>query len=296
MITSYNSFALQNKILLKIENEIVTSLDVENEKNYLKALNPNINNLDIKRLNLISKNSLIREKIKEIEILKYTETIKLDEEFLNTLIEQRYSRLNLSNKEDFINYLKTYNIDINTIQKKLSIEALWNQLIYQKFFEKVKIDKENLEEQIINKNKRDQTNLLLSEIVFKIKSKEELNEKYSEILKDIKKEGFESAALTHSISDSSSVGGKLGWINLNSLNETINKELIDLGKKEISKPIFTPNGYLIIKIDDIKFIEKNYDKDAELNNLIKIKTNEQLNQQSIIYFNRLKKNSNIDEY
>ena len=296
MITSYYSFALENKILLKIENEIVTSLDVENEKNYLKALNPNINNLDIKRLNLISKNSLIREKIKEIEILKYTETIKLDEEFLNTLIEQRYSRLNLSNKEDFINYLKTYNIDINTIQKKLSIEALWNQLIYQKFFEKVKIDKENLEEQIINKNKRDQTNLLLSEIVFKIKSKEELNEKYSEILKDIKKEGFESAALTHSISDSSSVGGKLGWINLNSLNKTINKELVDLEKKEISKPIFTPNGYLIIKIDDIKFIEKNYDKDAELNNLIKIKTNEQLNQQSIIYFNRIKKNSNIDEY
>ncbi len=296
LITSHYSFALENKILLKIENEIVTSLDVENEKNYLKALNPNINNLDIKRLNLISKNSLIREKIKEIEILKYTETIKLDEEFLNTLIEQRYSRLNLSNKEDFINYLKTYNIDINTIQKKLSIEALWNQLIYQKFFEKVKIDKENLEEQIINKNKRDQTNLLLSEIVFKIKNKEELNEKYSEILKDIKKEGFESAALTHSISDSSSVGGKLGWINLNSLNKTINKELVDLEKKEISKPIFTPNGYLIIKIDDIKFIEKNYDKDAELNNLIKIKTNEQLNQQSIIYFNRIKKNSNIDEY
>ena len=108
--------------------------------------------------------------------------------------------------------------------------------------------------------------------------------------------GFESAALTHSISDSSKVGGKLGWINLNALNETINKELINLKKKEISKPIFTPNGYLIIKVDDIKLIKKNYNNDDELKKLIKIKTNEQLNQQSILYFNKIRKNLNIDEY
>ena len=78
LIATSKSLALENKIVLKIENEIITSLDIVNEKNYLIALNPNIKNLDANRLKKISKDSLIREKIKEIEILKYTETIKLD--------------------------------------------------------------------------------------------------------------------------------------------------------------------------------------------------------------------------
>ena len=128
-----NTNALENKIVLKIEDEIITSIDIENEKNYLKALNPNIKNLENSRLNLISKNSLLREKIKEKEILKFTEEIKLDENFLNSLIEQRYVRLNLSNKNQFLNYLKKYSIKLETIEKKISIEALWNQLIYQYF-------------------------------------------------------------------------------------------------------------------------------------------------------------------
>ena len=146
-----NISALENKIITKIENEIITSIDIENEKNYLKALNPNIRNLDKNRLNLVSKNSLIREKIKENEILKYTDEIKLDEKFLNSLIEQRYSRLNLNNKDQFLNYIEEYNLNIKTIEKKISIEALWNQLIYQKFSKNIKIDKNNLLKEIKKK-------------------------------------------------------------------------------------------------------------------------------------------------
>ena len=80
-----NISALENKIIAKIENEIITTIDVENEKNYLKALNPKIKNISEQKLNLISKNSLIREKIKKNEILKYTDKITLDEMFLNRL-------------------------------------------------------------------------------------------------------------------------------------------------------------------------------------------------------------------
>ncbi len=290
-----NISALENKIVTKIENEIITSIDVENEKNYLKALNPNIRNLDKNRLNLVSKNSLIREKIKENEILKYTDDIKLDEKFLNSLIEQRYSRLNLNNKDQFLNYIKEYNLNIKTIEKKISIEALWNQLIYQKFSKNIKIDKNNLIKEIKTKLAQGEKNFLLSEILFKIKNKRKLKEKYSEIVKDINKENFESAALIHSISDSSEVGGKLGWIKQSSLNKTINTELVNLEKGNITKPIFTPNGYLVLKIDDIKYIKKEYDEKKELNELIKLKTNQQLNQQSIIYFNKIKKNTTINE-
>ncbi len=295
LIYTNNIKALESKIVLKIENEIITTVDIENEKNYLKALNPKIKSLDENRLNLISKNSVIREKIKENEILKYVENIKLDEYFLNGLIRQRYSRLNLNNKDEFLNYIRNYNVDIKTIEKKISIEALWNQIIYQKFSKNVKIDKAELEKQIIKRNKENEKNLLLSEIVFKVNNKQDLNKKYNQIIKDIDNENFESAALEHSISDSSRVGGKLGWIKLNSLNKTINEELVDLKKGEITKPIFTPNGYLVLKIDDIKFIKTKYDKNTELNELIKTVTNQQLNQLSNIYFNKVKKNTNINE-
>ena len=291
-----NVHGIENRIIVKIENEIITSIDIENEKNYLKALNPNIKNLDNDRLNMISKNSLIREKIKKKEILKYVKQIEIDEKFLNSLIKQRYSRLKLDNKKQFLNYIKNYNLDIKTIEKKISIETLWNQLIYQKFNKNIKIDKKKLIEEIKIKFEEDEKNYLLSEIVFKIENKDNLNKKYSEILKDITKDDFESAALIHSISDSSVLGGKLGWIKESSLNKKIRNELLNFKKGELTKPIFTPNGYLLLKIDDIKYIKKKYDQITELNELIKIKTNQQLNQQSIMFFNKIKKNTKINEY
>ena len=140
---------MENKIVLKLDNEVITTIDIENE-NYLIALNVEIKNLDETKLNEISKNSLIREKIKEKEILKYVDTIELKQEFLDQLIQQRYSRLNLKNREEFLNYLKDFNLELKSIENKISIEAVWNQLIYQKFYKNVKIDKK-LEEQVIKK-------------------------------------------------------------------------------------------------------------------------------------------------
>jgi len=295
LIISNNANAIENKIIIKIENEIITTIDIENEKNYLKTLNPNIKDLENNRLNLISKNSLIREKIKENEILKYVENIKLDEEFLNRLIAERYSRLNLSNKSQFLSYLENRKINIDTIEKKISIEALWNQLIYQKFYKNIKIDNTKLKQQIKKEINKKEKNFLLSEILFKIDNKENLDKKYLEILQFVNKESFESAALTFSISDSSSLGGKLGWIKESSLNKVINEELVNLKKGDVTEPIFTPNGYLVLKIDNIEFLKQKFDEEARLKELIKTKTNQQLNQQSIIYFNKVKKNTNIYE-
>ena len=290
-----NISALENKIIIKIDNEIITSIDIEEEKNYLKALNPNIRKLDKDRLNLISKNSLIKEKIKENEILRYTDGIALNEKFLNQLIMQRYSRLNLNNKDQFIDYLKKYNINIKTIEKKISIEALWNQLIYQKFSKNIKIDKNSLLKEIKTKFAEGEKNLLLSEILFKVNNKKNLKHKYSKIVEEVKKGNFESAALIHSISDSSNIGGKIGWIKQSSLNKSISSELENLKKGSITKPILTPNGYLVLKIDDIEYIKKEYDEKKKLDEIIKLKTNQQLNQQSIIYYNKIKKNININE-
>ena len=294
-LTQY-SYSLENKIIIKIENEIVTTLDIENEINYLLALNPTFNSLKQEKRKFIATNSLVKEKIKRIEILKYIEEINLDQNFLQTLIQDRYSRLNLKNKKEFINYLKTYDINIKTIEKKISIEALWNQLIYQKYFSKVKIDRNSLEKEIENVFKKGEKNYLLSEIVFEEKNKKKVEQIYSKIMNEIQNQGFENAALIHSVSESASVGGKLGWIKESSLNKIVTQNLSNLEINEITKPIFTMNRYIILKIDDIEFKEIKYDKDKELNNLIKFKTNEQLNQYSNIYFNKIKKNTKIYEF
>ncbi len=288
-------YSLENKIILKIENEIITSIDIANEIDYLEALNPKIKDLKKNELNEIAKNSLIRENIKRNELLKYIEEIKLDQEFLSTLIRERYSRLNLKNKDEFLNYLKNYDVNIKIIEKKISLEALWNQLIYQKFSSKVKIDKEDLLKEINADLNLGEKNYLLSEIIFKLENKKDLNKKYLVIKDTILKVGFENAALRYSVSDSSNLGGKLGWIQESSLNKIIKKNLAKLEKNEITNPIFSPNGYIILKIDDIKFTKKNYDKNKILENLIKSRTNQQLNQFSNMYFNKIKKDTNINE-
>lgn len=291
-----NLYSIENKIIVKIENEIITSLDVENEINYLLALNPTFNNLKKEKRKKIATNSLIKEKIKKIELLKYIEVINLDENFLQKLIQDRYSRLNLKNKKDFINYLQKFEIDIETIESKISIEAIWNQLIYQKYSSKVKIDKVSLEKELDKVFNKGEKNYLLSEIVFEEKNKEKIKEIYSKIKKEIQNDSFENVALTYSVSESASVGGKLGWVKESSLSKIINQNLSNLNKKEITKPIFTMNRYLILRIDDIKYTELKYDKNKELNNLVKFKTNEQLNQYSNIYFNKIKKNTKIYEF
>jgi peptidyl-prolyl cis-trans isomerase SurA len=290
-----NSYAYENKIILKIDNEIITQLDIFNEVHYLKALNPSIKKLEKEKINLIGKNSLIREKIKQKEILKYVKEIKIDQKYLNKLIKSRYYRLNLNSKKEFLDYLKQYNIDLDTIEKKITIEALWNEIIFAKFSAKLKINEEMLRNEIQENKKFKLKSYLLSEILFTLSSKNQLNDKYKTIKEEILINGFENAALEYSDSDSARIGGKLGWIREDALNKIIKKELSSLKVKSITNPIFTPNGYLVLKIEDIKFLEKEYDIEKELKKLVEFKTNQQLNQFSNFYYNKVKKDVTINE-
>ena len=290
-----NVQALENKIILKIDNEIITSIDLLNEIKYISTLNPAVKNLDKDRLKLIGKKSLIKEIIKKNEILKYIDETKIDQKYLKRLIKDRYLKLNFSTEADFLLYLKSNQVDIKEIENKLTIEALWNQLIYSKFSSKLKINKKNLEEKIKKENKRASKSYLLSEIFFNIESKDELDLKYNEIKDAIENISFESAAATYSISDSSNVGGKLGWINEKSLSQDININLKKIKKNNFTKPIFISNGYLILKVNDIRLIKNEFDEKIELEKSINYETNRQLNQYSNIYFNKIKRNLIIDE-
>ena len=288
-----NLIALENKILVKVNNEIITSIDIENEMNYLKILNPQVNNLDKNKLINIAKNSLIREKVKIIALLDIVEEVKVNDEYINNIIKNSYQKIGLNTIDQYNNYLKNNQLKIEYIKNKISIEAIWNELIYKKFNSKVVIDKEQIIDEV--KNNPDKK-MLLSEIVFQIKNQNDLNKKYNKIKNDIQNDGFENAALIHSISNSASSGGKIGWIDNNSLNETIKDALLNLKIGEYSKPILTQSGFLIIKINDTKtnvFNEESIEKKVDA--LIRIKNNQQLNQLSNIYFNKIKKDLIINE-
>ena len=288
-----SALSLENKIVLKIENEIITNIDISNETNYLKALNPNLNNLDANKLMLIGKTSLLRQKIKEIEISKHSMN-EISTDYLNEIIKSIYTKINLNTKEEFLNYLKNFNVKISDIEKKLYHEAQWNQLIYNKFYTKLKINEDEIRKDI-NRNKFTFNSYRLSEIMYTADQNSEAEELYKKIKKSILDDGFENAAALYSTSQSSKNGGDLGWINENSINKKILENISNLKIEEYTNPILVPGGFLILQVKDKKKIEKKIDFEKELDLRIRSLQNQQLNQYSNIYFNKIKKDIVINE-
>ena len=286
------SNALENKILFKINNEIISTIDLYNETKYLSLLNKDLTNLEKDKIFEISKNSLIREKIKEIELLKNYKTLDIDKKYFDQIMNDYSKKMGFENVKKFSENIKINGLDFETIQNKIKIELYWNQLIVKKFLKDVKIDKKKIKEELA-KNLT-QKELLLSEIVFNIDTKSNLEKKLELIQKDIKTKGFSNAALIHGISDTANNGGKLGWIKLSSLNTKIKNELKNIKVGDISNPIVVPGGFLILKIVDQRDVKKNLDTNKAIELAVNEKTNEQLNKLSIVYYNKIKKDIQIN--
>jgi len=294
LIFSTSSKCLENKIITKVENQIITSLDLNNEYKYLVALNPNIKNLKKEDIIKFAKKSILQEKIKKIEIERNFNNPKIPKEFLDKILRNVYSRIGLNSLDDFKKYLIYNNIDFENVKKKLEIEALWNELILIKFSSKIRINNEELRKRIKDNNKFSKS-YLLSEIYFEISNLNELDNKFKEISNAINDKGFDFAALKYSISTTSNFGGKLDWINENSLNKNIRTAIDNLEVNGYTKPINVQGGFLILKINDMKNIKIEIDTEKELAKLVNFEKNNQLNQYSKIYFNKVKKDLEISE-
>ncbi len=290
-LNNKNLIALENKILFKVDNEIITSIDIYEEIKFLKIFNPELNNLNENELFEISKNSILRDKIKKIEIMNFVKELKVEDKFLLQLIKNKYSKIGISSLENFEDQLRKNNLDIKNIKEKFYIELIWNNFIYQKFNKKIVINKEKIKNEILqNPKKERQRELLLSEITFDVSSKVDFKNKYEKILLDIKNLGFKQTALIHSNSDTASNGGIIGWVKEDNLNQNIKKNISELDIGEFTKPIRTSSGFIIIKIEDKKEYLSKFNLDAKMDEVIKFKTNDQLNQFSSMYFNKIKKN------
>ena len=167
---------------------------------------------------------------------------------------------------------------------------MWNELIIKKYSSNVVINKAALKEELLKSSKIQSKEYQLSEIIFEVKNKEEIEKKYKEVIKSINEIGFENSAATYSFSNSAKIGGDIGWINENSLNNNIRKNITSLKVGEFTKPIILSNGILILKLINIKNSETTIDIENELKKAINFERNRQLNQYSKIYFNKIKKN------
>jgi len=286
----------QLKIVMKVDNEIVTSYDIEKEINYLKILNPRINQIDKNELLRIAKRSTIKEIIKKKEILKYKE-LKLQNQQIDGVLDNLISNLNLKSKDQLRDYIKNFDLSIEDLKRKIEIENEWKNLIYSKYINAVKIDKERLIEKIEkDSNEKFLEEYNLSEIVFAKNNVISFDELLKNIQESIEINGFENTANIYSISDSSKVGGKIGWIKKNSLSNQIIKNLKNLQNNEYSSPLEINNNFFIFKINEVRKVKIEIDKKKELDKMMLIETSKQLDKFSNIFYNKIKLNSKISEF
>ncbi len=285
------------KIVAKVQNEIITNIDILNEKKYLLFLNPKLNELDKERINQIAKNSLITEIIKRKELEKYN-SFESSNDIINKIEKNFLRNRNIDSKSEYMQILENKKLSYDAIKKKIQTEALWNQLIYNKFSNNIRVDQDYLKQSILdqyksNKNKYEYN---LSEIFFTDNAGESLDETVERIIANINDIGFENTANLLSISDTSKNGGLIGWINELQISKDIKKNIIMLKEGEISKPIKIGGGYLLIKLNKSRELKQKINIENQLKEMVNKETNRQLNSFSNIYFKRLKKNIQIDEF
>ena len=284
------------QIKYKIDDKIVTNIDILEEKKYLIFLRPNLQKLSDSEITKISENSIVREIIKSKEIDRIFKK-KENKNFTNEIKRNLFLFKGVKSEQEFLKVLKKINLKNKKILKKIEYEGLWNELIFQKYNNLIKIDKEEIKKKLIKnyaKNKRYEYNL--SEILFEIEQDENFDKKYQEIINYVKKNEFKAAATKYSISNSSNRGGEIGWVKETVLSSELIEKLKKLKINEVSEPIRYPNGYLLIKINKKKEMKQKINLEQELGESIKYEKNKQLNQFSLLYYKKLKQNTQIYEY
>tara|TARA_Y100000816_G_scaffold145460_1_gene103219 strand:+ start:3199 stop:4128 length:930 start_codon:yes stop_codon:yes gene_type:complete len=281
-------------IVAKVNQEIITNVDLDFEKRYLVSLNPNLKKLDQNRITEYAKNSLINEKIKRIEIEKKFRIVP-NELLLSKVIGDIYSGIGISSLNEFEIYLSENAVDFQRVKEKISIEIAWNDLVVKTFSNEIEIDENFMRDELEKFDEKNIENLLLSEIIFTINDKNELQAKYEEIQKSISEIGFEETARIYSLSDSRKGGGNLGWIYKNQLSQEIRDGLNKLSIGDYTNPIITSGGFLILKLNDMKIEKIAVDKDAQLQKMIEFERERQFTRFSTLYYKRIYNNAEINE-
>ena len=292
-----NANAKEIIIKYKIGKSIITNKDIENEKRYLISLNNDLLKISKNELNKIAEDSIIRETIKKVELSKYIDFTE-NSEIVADIIQDFYKSAGLKSLNEFEIYLMNNGISLDLVKYKINIESNWNQLIFEKFKDQLSINEEEIKKKLrkdISDKKYSNIEYNLSQIIFEVKSNETFEEKYKTILNSIENQGFKNTSNIYSIAENAKIGGNLGWINKTQLSRKILENINNLKNGEISDPIQISNGFIILMLNEKRKKEKNINFEREFNKLVQREKNNQFNQFSVIYYNKIRQNININE-
>ena len=295
ILFQFNTLNAKIIVKFKVGDEIVTNIDIFNEKKYLIFLRPDLENLKEEELINLAERSIIKEIIKKKEIKKIfnDDNPKINEQVKKKLF--KFKKVN--NEEELVNLAKKNNLNYDKVIEKIKYEGLWNEYIFQKYNPLIKIDKKKLKKNLLKKISNEKKfEYSLSEILFEIEKSETVEIKYKKIFDYINLNNFKTAVTKYSISNSSDLGGAIGWVKETLLSNKLNLILENMEIGEISKPIEFPNGYLILKINDKRELKQKMDIDKEFKELINYERNKQLNQFSLLLYKKLKQNITVNEY
>ena len=284
---------INNKILLKVGNKIITNYDLQNKiLTSLILSNQEINQKNIDKFKKQSVDSLVQKKIKEIELERFNYQIS------QSRINDYLKGISINYEINLENKFKQNNISYDIFLDEIKTQLKWQQHIFNIYSPKIEINQEavNLEANNILKENKSITEFRLSEVQISISNDEMDKSKIKNLFNLIKEIGFENTALKFSISSTSEIKGDLGWINSNSLSKNILKIVNNLKIGEISQPIIGQGSATILKLIDKKKSDiKNINIDNLRKNLINNKKNELFNLYSRNLLSKLK-NTTLIEY
>jgi peptidyl-prolyl cis-trans isomerase SurA len=294
-LNDLNSYS-QIYIKAKVNDQIITNHDIENEIKYLVALNPKLKKLNKKEINRYAIDSAINETVKKIEIEKFYKIVG-NNAVVDKIIKGLYSKLNITDLESFIQYLDVNGIDINQVKNKIGIEVAWNDLIVNQFANSIKVNEKMIKEKInIQKKNTNIENLLLSEIIFTINDNNKFQEKYSKIKKSIDNIGFEETARIYSVSNTKNNGGNVGWIYKNQLSKKIVSEINKINVGEYTNPITTSGGFIIIMLNEVKNEKLIINEEEQFKKAVLFERDKQLKRYSTLHYKRVFNKTKINEF
>tara|TARA_B100001939_G_scaffold337654_1_gene342235 strand:+ start:1415 stop:2344 length:930 start_codon:yes stop_codon:yes gene_type:complete len=293
MISKYSYAKINNKIVIKVENEIITSYEIKNK--ILTLLNFSGTEVNQKNINQLKKQaveSLIQHKLKKIELKKYNikkNTSRINS-YLKSISSNNVSGLKMKFEEN--------NLDYELFMDEVEVQSMWQELVFKLYSKKFSIDETLIEQELKNsKNtKKDLREFKISEIEIMLENNKNDDKKIQNIISEIQKDNFESVALKYSISSSASNNGDLGWISEKSMSNQIHNIIKDMKIGQVSKPIRRQNTVLFLKVQDIR-----NSKITDLNlvelkkKLINQKKNELVNLYSLSHLSKVR-NTSLIEY
>jgi len=285
---------IEDGIFVVIGDKAVTKSDIVNEIKIILILNNMSYSSDLRQeLQDIAVKSTVKRVIKEIEVSKhdYLEFSKND--MKNELIRLA-NKINMD-VETLKNICISNGLDFKIIENQVKTELLWNSLIFNQYANRITINVEEIDEQLKqNQDKKEFKEYLISEIVIKSVEKDKIESKIEEVKNKIDNEGFETVAMSLSISQTAVKGGDMGWVNESEISKKFRTKISNTPIGSISEPILLKEGILFFKVRDKRKIKKEANMEELKNRLVNAEKTKILQMYSVSHYDKLRRTISIN--